>query len=72
LDYALNSKLKTVQTTGQFTHPVFDRIFFNKTKQALGGRCRLMLSGGAPLLPQVHNFMKVAICCPLIEGYGQT
>lgn len=72
LDYAVKSKLNTVQTTGEYTHPVFDKIFFNKTKQALGGRCRLMISGGAPLLPDVHNFMKIAMCCPLVEGYGQT
>lgn len=31
-----------------------------------------MISGSAPLLPDVHNFMKVCMCCPLLEGYGQT
>jgi long-chain acyl-CoA synthetase len=72
LDYALNTKLQTVKTTGQYWHPVYDRIFFNKTKQALGGRCRLMIGGGAPMLPEVQNFLKVTMCCPLIEGYGQT
>jgi long-chain acyl-CoA synthetase len=64
--------MHAVQTTGAFTHPVYDRIFFNKTKMALGGRCRFMLCGGAPILPEVHNFMKIAMCCPLVEGYGQT
>jgi hypothetical protein len=37
-----------------------------QTKQALEGRCRLMISGSARLLPDVQNFMKIAICCPLI------
>lgn len=72
LDYAINTKMQAVKTTGTFTHPVYDKIFFNKTKMALGGRCRFMLCGGAPLLPEVHNFMKIAMCCPLVEGYGQT
>lgn len=72
LDYAVNTKLSTVQSTGRFTHRIYDPIFFNKTKQALGGKCRLMISGSAPLLPDVQNFLKICMCCPLIEGYGQT
>jgi len=72
LDYALQSKLSTVQSTGQFTHRVYDPLFFNKTKQALGGKCRLMISGSAPLLPDVQNFLKVCISAPILEGYGQT
>lgn len=31
-----------------------------------------MISGSAPLLPEVQNFLKVVMCAPLIEGYGQT
>jgi long-chain acyl-CoA synthetase len=31
-----------------------------------------MVSGGAPLLPEVQNFLKVCMCAPLCEGYGQT
>lgn len=72
LDYAIKTKLNTVQSSGKFTHGVYDKIFFAKTKEALGGRCRLMISGSAPLLPEVQNFMKITMCCPLLEGYGQT
>lgn len=32
----------------------------------------MMISGSAPLLPDVDNFMKVTMCAPLLEGYGQT
>ena len=31
-----------------------------------------MISGSAPLLPEVQHFLKVTMCAPLIEGYGQT
>lgn len=47
-------------------------MFFNQTKDALGGRVRLMISGSVPLLPEVHKFMKAVICAPLHEAYGQT
>ena len=72
LDYALNVKMNNLKKSGSYTHPVYDRIFFAKTKEALGGRCRLMISGSAPLLPEVQHFLKVVLCAPLVEGYGQT
>lgn len=31
-----------------------------------------MISGSAPLLSEVQNFLKVTMCAPLCEGYGQT
>ena len=70
--HALNKKLNNVSTNGGYTHRVYDPLFFNKTKAALGGNVRLMISGSAPLLPEVHKFMKVVIAAPLLEGYGQT
>jgi long-chain acyl-CoA synthetase len=72
LEYALSTKLENLKKNGSYTHRVYDRIFFAKTKEALGGRCRLMVSGSAPLLPEVQNFLKVVLCAPLVEGYGQT
>lgn len=72
VQYGLNKKLNNTATNGGYTHKVYDPLFFNKTKAALGGRVRLMISGSAPLLPEVHKFMKVVIGAPLLEGYGQT
>jgi long-chain acyl-CoA synthetase len=72
LDKALESKLHTVRETGQYTHMIYDRLVFNKTKELFGGNCRFMASGSAPLTPEVHSFMKVIGCAPLMEGYGQT
>ena len=39
--------------------PVADRIVFCKVKEKMGGRVRLMISGGAPLARHVEEFMKV-------------
>jgi long-chain acyl-CoA synthetase len=61
-----------LKNNGSYKHRVYDRFIFNKTREALGGRCRLMISGSAPLLPEVQNFLKVTMCAPLCEGYGQT
>lgn len=31
-----------------------------------------MISGSAPLRPEVQQFLKCVLCAPLYEGYGQT
>jgi long-chain acyl-CoA synthetase len=40
---------------------------FNAIKQKLGGRVRLILSGAAPLAPQVQEFLAVAMCAPVLQ-----
>ena len=31
-----------------------------------------MLSGGAPLNPKTQHFIRLSMCCPVIQGYGLT
>ncbi len=52
--------------------PVFDKIVFSKVKARLGGRVRLVISGGAPLSRHVEDFLRVAMCCRVVQGYGLT
>ena len=33
---------------------------------------RLIVTGGAPLARHVEDFLKVAMCCPVVQGYGLT
>lgn len=57
-----------------FKHGAVDlyRLLFRKVKKLLGGRVRMMLSGGAPLSPATQRFMNVCFCCPVGQGYGLT
>ena len=45
---------------------------FNKSKKALGGKVRLMITGSAPISAKILNTLKVLFQCPILEGYGQT
>lgn len=67
---AFNYKLKVISKGGKT--PILDRIIFKKTKDILGGRIRIVLSGGAPLAPETQSFMNVCFSCPIGQGYGLT
>jgi long-chain acyl-CoA synthetase len=67
---AYNAKKEALKTGG--TTPIWDLLVFNKLKDFVGGRLRGMLSGGAPLSPKVHEFLRIAFDCPIVQGYGLT
>ena len=53
--------------------PFLDGVLFDKIRtQALGGRVRIMVSGGGPLSPETQLFMNVVFNCPVGQGYGLT
>jgi len=72
VDWGVAKKLQLLQTKAQTTHAVYDRLVFNKFKEVLGGRVRIMITGSAPIAPEVLEFLKIAFCCQILEGYGQT
>eukprot|EP00887_Chlorella_sp_A99_P001270 scaffold14.g1270.t1 len=47
------------------------RSLQRKVRAALGGRCRFIVSGGAPLAPHVEDFCNVCLA-PVLQGYGLT
>ncbi|RDX94133.1 Long chain acyl-CoA synthetase 2, partial [Mucuna pruriens] len=52
--------------------PLCDKLVFDKIKQALGGRVRLLLSGAAPLPRHVEEFLRVTFGATMSQGYGLT
>ncbi|KAI8149587.1 hypothetical protein BJV82DRAFT_588533 [Fennellomyces sp. T-0311] len=69
---AVAAKLANLDAGLGNTHPFWDRLIFNKVKQALGGRVRFVVSGSAPIGKDVMQFLRVAFCCDVREGYGAT
>jgi long-chain acyl-CoA synthetase len=51
--------------------PMLDRLVRAKLRRRFGGRLKAMISGGAPLNPEIGSFF-VALGVRLLQGYGQT
>ncbi|KAL1339493.1 hypothetical protein AAHE18_U041300 [Arachis hypogaea] len=49
-----------------------DLLAFRKVKARLGGRIRLIISGGAALSPEIEEFLRVTCCAFVCQGYGLT
>ncbi|KAL4469389.1 hypothetical protein ABPG74_004642 [Tetrahymena malaccensis] len=72
VNYAIQSKLHNLVTKNQYHHMLYDKLVFNKMKQAFGGKIRLALSASAPISTEILNFFKIVLGCPIYEAYGQT
>jgi len=59
------------QEPGGLLYSLADRLVLSKIRDAMGGRLRLCVSGGAPLPPFVAEFF-FSIGIWIIEGYGLT
>ncbi|XWS40363.1 hypothetical protein CRYUN_Cryun18bG0134700 [Craigia yunnanensis] len=72
--YAYNYKLGNMEIgfPQEKAAPLLDKLVFDKVRQALGGKVRMMLSGAAPLPRHVEEFLRVSCCSNLSQGYGLT
>jgi len=52
--------------------PMLNLLVFNKFKSQLGGRMRLIISGGAALSKETHQFVRRCFNIPFLQGYGLT
>ncbi|XP_074599465.1 long-chain-fatty-acid--CoA ligase 4-like [Brevipalpus obovatus] len=55
-----------------FDTPLIDRYIFAPAQNALGGRIRMMLVGGAPLLEETQAFITLVMNVHLLQGYAST
>ncbi|KAF9410414.1 hypothetical protein HW555_010495 [Spodoptera exigua] len=52
--------------------PLLNKLMFARIRGLLGGRVRMMISGGAPLSPDTHAQVRICLCCSVVAGYGLT
>jgi long-chain acyl-CoA synthetase len=73
-NWGFSRKLHALDAGHKFDEaaPFFDKLVFSKVKERLGGRVRLIVSGGAPLARHVEDFLRVCMCCRVVQGYGLT
>jgi long-chain acyl-CoA synthetase len=68
---AFNAK-KEGLSHGSVDHWMWDRLVFAPIRARLGGRVKYMLSGSAPIAPDVMDFLRIAFSADVFEGYAQT
>ena len=51
---------------------LLDGLLFRKFRDGLGGRVRLIVNGGAPILEEVFDFLVATVTPNIIQGYGLT
>ncbi|MBS1996829.1 MAG: long-chain fatty acid--CoA ligase [Cyanobacteria bacterium SZAS LIN-2] len=76
MDAAKGFKAKLIkwafaQKKGTFKHWLADMLVFRTVRNGLGGRLRILGSGGAPISPDVLKFFQ-SVGLEIIEGYGLT
>ena len=69
---AIDIKIRDYNETGSLKNILFDNLFFNEVKKTFGGRVRFMLVGSAPMDSYLLNYLRCALSCEIVEGYGQT
>ena len=69
---AMEIKIRDYNETGILKNFLFDKFVFNQVRDSFGGRLRFMLVGSAPCDSYILNFLRCALSCEIVEGYGQT
>ena len=70
VNLCINYRLECINR-GEIT-PIMDRLIFRSIRSLVGGRVRAIMSGGAPLAPDTHDYLKSVLGCPILQGYGLT
>jgi len=70
MDFCISYKLRC-SARGEET-PIMDRLLFRTIRLLVGGRVRAILSGGAPLAPHTHDYLRAVLGIRLLQGYGLT
>lgn len=72
LEAAIAFKHREIRNGIIRSNSIFDQLVFKKIRDGMGGRVRLMVTGSAPLAENILTFIRCALGCAVVEGYGQT
>jgi len=67
----LSTRHKKVPAALELKRKIADKLIFSKLRNALGGRIRLLVSGGAAL-PEELALLYIGAGLPIVQGYGLT
>ncbi len=67
----LSTRHQKIPTVLALKHKIADKLIFSKIRAALGGRIRLLVSGGAAL-PEDLALIYIGAGLPIVQGYGLT
>ena len=62
---------ETLSILDRAVDPLLDKLVRDKVRARFGGRLKALVSGGAPLNPDIGHFFN-ALGVTLLQGYGQT
>jgi len=62
---------ETLGASQRLLDPLLEKLVRDKVRARFGGRLKAMVSGGAPLNPEIGAFF-LALGVQLLQGYGQT
>eukprot|EP00116_Pleurobrachia_bachei_P004989 sb/3465251/ len=71
-NYGVASKVSEVEAGVVKNDTVWDKVFFRKIQDKLGGRVKVVMSGSAPIQDHVIQWFRAVLGVNIIEGYGQT
>ncbi|KAM9326307.1 long-chain-fatty-acid--CoA ligase 5 [Gastrophryne carolinensis] len=72
LEFAIACKFREVKKGIFRNDSIWDKLIFKKVQESTGGKVRAIVTGAAPISSSVLSFLRAAMGCQIIEGFGQT
>lgn len=69
---AVSAKMASFKSAGGVRSYVWDYLVFSQMQAMLGGRVLAIFNGSAPINKDILDFLKIALACEIVEGYGLT
>ncbi|OMJ17578.1 Fatty acyl-CoA synthetase A [Smittium culicis] len=69
---AVKTKIHNLKNGLGYSHSIYDKLFFNKTKSIVSKNLEYILFGSAPLEAHVLDFLRVALGAKMMDNYGMT